>query len=85
MRCAYQCHEIGGPYIAENPDCPEHGAAGQARREEEEAERSTVAQLLQQVEDLQDKVKALDARLSAVEKQAIRFGVPEKDLSVRYR
>lgn len=25
MRCPYQCHEIGGPWIAENPDCPEHG------------------------------------------------------------
>jgi hypothetical protein len=23
--CAYHCFEIGGGYIAENPDCPVHG------------------------------------------------------------
>lgn len=26
MLCKYECHMIGGPYIAENPDCPVHGA-----------------------------------------------------------
>ena len=25
MKCEYQCHEVGGPWIAENPDCPVHG------------------------------------------------------------
>lgn len=25
LMCPWQCHEIGGPYIAENPDCPFHG------------------------------------------------------------
>lgn len=25
MNCGHQCHEIGGPYIAENPACPIHG------------------------------------------------------------
>ena len=25
MKCAYQCYEIGGPWIAENPLCPVHG------------------------------------------------------------
>lgn len=28
MLCAYECHQIGGPWIAENPSCPEHGAWG---------------------------------------------------------
>ena len=23
--CGYGCHVIGGPFIAENPDCPKHG------------------------------------------------------------
>ena len=23
--CNYECHQIGGPWIAENPDCPVHG------------------------------------------------------------
>lgn len=26
--CGHQCHQIGGPYIAENPDCPIHGVNG---------------------------------------------------------
>lgn len=26
MSCPWQCHEIGGPWIAENPSCPFHGS-----------------------------------------------------------
>ena len=73
MRCAYQCYEIGGPWIAENPDCPEHGRAGQARREEAEEERASVAQLLQQVETLQERVDTLEGRVRAMELQHTRF------------
>lgn len=29
-----QCHQIGGPFIAEDPDCPAHG-----REAQEEAQR----------------------------------------------
>ena len=25
MLCEYECYKIGGPWISENPDCPEHG------------------------------------------------------------
>jgi len=25
LMCPWQCHEIGGPWIAENPSCPFHG------------------------------------------------------------
>ena len=25
------CHQIGGPWIAENPNCPKHGIAAQER------------------------------------------------------
>jgi len=28
MDCGHHCHEIGEPWIAENPDCPIHGANG---------------------------------------------------------
>ncbi len=28
MTCGFRCHEIGGPFIAENPECPIHGADG---------------------------------------------------------
>ena len=37
MSC--QCHQIGGSFIAEDPDCPAHGAGG----------------YLEQVEALQDR------------------------------
>ena len=37
MRCAYQCHEIGGPWIAENPECPVHSREAVAEREDAEA------------------------------------------------
>ena len=29
MKCGYQCHGVGGPWIAENPDCPVHGTEAQ--------------------------------------------------------
>ncbi len=29
MSC--QCHQIGGPFIAEDPDCPVHGREAQAQ------------------------------------------------------
>lgn len=25
FRCPWRCHEIGGPWISENPSCPFHG------------------------------------------------------------
>jgi hypothetical protein len=31
MNCGYECHQVGGPWIAENPACPIHGADGQRR------------------------------------------------------
>lgn len=31
MRCLYQCYEVGGPWIAENPACPVHGTDAQAK------------------------------------------------------
>lgn len=32
MMC--ECYQIGGPFIAEDPDCPVHGKEAQRRREE---------------------------------------------------
>lgn len=25
MNCPWECHQIGGPWISENPKCPFHG------------------------------------------------------------
>ena len=32
MICGHQCFEIGGPWIAEDPSCPIHGAAATGPR-----------------------------------------------------
>lgn len=41
MSCQAQCFTVGGPWVAEDPNCPEHGVEAQAaeerRREEEKA------------------------------------------------
>ena len=31
MLCKHECFMIGGPWIAENPDCPIHGTYAQER------------------------------------------------------
>jgi hypothetical protein len=31
MLCEYECHQVGGPWIAENPACPIHGTEAQQR------------------------------------------------------
>ena len=36
-----ECYQIGGPFIAEDPNCPMHGLDAQAR--EREAERRAAA------------------------------------------
>ena len=48
MKCEYQCYEVGGPWIAENPDCPVHGT--EAQREENYRER-TKERLYQQIRE----------------------------------
>ena len=31
MNCGYECYQVGGPWIAENPACPIHGSEAQRR------------------------------------------------------
>lgn len=40
MSC--QCYQIGGPFIAEDPDCPAHGTVAQAEREVVETELAQI-------------------------------------------
>ena len=37
MICPWQCHQIGGPYISENPSCPFHGSDPFPRSAEDES------------------------------------------------
>lgn len=56
---ACECYQIGGPFIAEDPDCPAHGTEAQAerkRREEEESDRDA------RLADLERRVLALEAK-----------------------
>lgn len=46
-----QCHQIGGPFIAEDPNCPEHGTEAQHRRDrkaelQEQADKATTVEEL---------------------------------------
>jgi len=31
VNCGYECYQVGGPWIAENPACPIHGHDRQRR------------------------------------------------------
>lgn len=70
MRCAYGCHEIGGPWIAENPDCPVHGAEGHRQEEEVVAERAATEDRIQELEAA---VEALNGKLEAVKDELHRM------------
>ena len=66
MNCGHRCHEIGGPWIAEDPDCPVHGVealrlAKIREAEECQAQRERDA-LLQRVAQLEARVTRLENR-----------------------
>ena len=49
-----ECYKVGGPFIAEDPDCPVHGWA--AQREQEERQRESQA--------LEDRLAHLEAEVA---------------------
>lgn len=61
-----ECYQIGGPFIAEDPDCPEHGTEAQAREREQRsfademrqrvADAATVAELRELANQLLDRL-----------------------------
>lgn len=64
MMCGYQCHMIGGPYIAENPECPVHGVAAQDRDRAKEGLRDRIHEVLCEV---WSRETSADEGLSAIE------------------
>lgn len=60
MRCGYQCHEIGGPWIAENPDCPIHSREAVAEQERQEREHRD---MVERIEELERRVQEMEERL----------------------
>lgn len=59
-----ECYKVGGPFIAEDPDCPVHGWA--AQREQEERQRESQA--------LEDRLANLEAEVAKLKKEAPKVG-----------
>lgn len=57
------CYRIGGPFIAEDPDCPIHGREAQEREKQERIEREAREEerdeLVARITSLEDEVRAL--------------------------
>lgn len=34
LDCGFECHRVGGPWIAENPACPYHNGTNSDRQQE---------------------------------------------------
>lgn len=48
-----ECFKIGGPFIAEDPDCPEHGRNAQEREHERFDMQHQIQELTKRVEFLE--------------------------------
>ena len=46
------CYKIGGPWIAEDPDCPVHGTDAQRQREIDEEDRQSLEDRIAQLEEI---------------------------------
>jgi hypothetical protein len=57
------CYKIGGPWIAEDPECPIHGQRAQ-KNEKEQAERDT--QYQEKIESLEARVLDLEEKLTFI-------------------
>jgi len=59
MSC--DCYKIGGPFIAEDPDCPVHGREAQAKERRHNTERedlqAQITELMKRVENLERTTK----------------------------
>lgn len=51
------CYKIGGPFIAEDPDCPIHGREAQQEREYQNGQYDS---LQMQIDDLEARIHRLE-------------------------
>ncbi len=58
-----ECYKIGGPFIAEDPDCPVHGTEAQWRLEQDEQERQTLEDRIAKLERLVENQERLISHL----------------------
>lgn len=80
MSC--DCYKIGGPWIAEDPDCPAHGREAQ-RREREQQERQEALEAEKQ--RLETRLQAYDATLLEVAKNLGKMLDVLEDMNKRLR
>lgn len=59
-----QCFQIGGPFIAEDPDCPQHGTA----RDEREREARSLRFKLGRAHDISDLKEIISELLDILER-----------------
>lgn len=59
MGCDRRCHEIGGPWITFDPECPVHGYDAQREAEQLAAEEAAK----------DERLSRLEARVAALEKE----------------
>lgn len=60
-----ECYKIGGPFIAEDPDCPIHGREAQQERDER---RGFEHNAEQRMEALEEKVSRMGIVIAELEK-----------------
>lgn len=62
-----ECYKIGGPFIAEDPDCPIHGHEAQQREKlvaaEREEEMGRYEEIMSTLYNLQQAIVRMDARI----------------------
>ncbi len=76
--CGRQCYIIGGPWIAEDPECPVHGPAGVRDQERHDAEQETIQRIrkalaLPSHATLEDIETAVVAKVQRLEKVAAGY------------
>lgn len=76
MGCQSRCYEIGGPWIAEDPNCPIHGVDAQREAEIREEERRQ-----QEEEDAErdERIEALEETLAQMQKMLKPKWISVKD------
>ena len=66
-----ECYKIGGPFIAEDPDCPIHGHEAQQREKwaaaEREEEMGRYEEIMSTLYNLQQTIVRMDARIVELE------------------
>jgi hypothetical protein len=62
-----ECFQIGGRFIAEDPDCPEHGTAAQIREEQMARETRSLRVRIAQAQTIEDMRELMNEMLDLIQ------------------